>query len=353
MSKNKGALIIADVKNLNIGDQVIFQSLRDILLSSGFSHVYKLSNYSKRLPDTTHLKFFNPLAVVTAFRKSRVIYIGGGGIFQDNTGIWNLVYFGFFTWLAVVFRKKIIIKSVGVTPLYSMISERIVSFICKHADEISVRDVDAQKILAKFTDKQVKVEKDLAFSYRFQSNHDVVREKIATLAEERYLIVSLRPLLEKSGATGNKPQGKLDIAHSNHVFLTELSLQLTKICDFYNITPLFLPFYPGQDNPAINHFTSQYFTGKFIHEEFITADEYAVLAKNAQMVICMRLHAAILGDICSAQVFALSYSYKVEHFMNSIGRQRCCIDLADTNQLYNIIEKEYVGSKEYGVHAKK
>jgi len=327
----QGALVLADIANDNLGDYAIFRSLSAILLEAGYRHVYKLSVESVPGQHVSLIKYYNPFAVLKALRHSDSVYVGGGGIFQDDTSVLNLVYFSLFTGLARLFRKKIIIKAVGVSPLHSKLAETIVAFICASASSISVRDEGSKEQLRRLFAGPIEVEQDLAFFYTVEQNLGSTRAALSELAESKYILVSLRPLLAGGAA---------EYSLASEEFLSVLSAQLHKVCSLYGAKPLFVPFHRRQDNAFICHFLQHYYRGEYLHEPGITVEDYLLLAENAQFVISMRLHAAILAHRCDTSVIALSYNYKVESFMRSIGGANRCIDIGDIECLSEVVKTQ-------------
>lgn len=309
-------LVAADIKNINIGDYAIFESLADSLLVEGFEHVYKLSDHYSQGKNKTMINLYNPFSLLKGFVKVKALYIGGGGIFQDDTSIWNVLYFAVICLLGLMFRKKILIKSVGVTPLHSMVSRYLVLWMCQVADFVSVRDQPSLDNLYELGVTTVVIEEDLALSFNPSRSQGLMEEKFKALKETTYFVVSIRP-----------------VSKADESFLNDLSKCISELGLRRGAIPLFVPFHGGQDVGYIKRFISDYYSDEALFYEDVSAAEYLFLAAGADLILSMRLHGLILASRFEVPIFAINYNDKVSYFMESIGKGDFCFDMEGVKSL--------------------
>jgi polysaccharide pyruvyl transferase WcaK-like protein len=311
------ALIVADLKNDNLGDLLIFNALSKRLLNENYSKVLKLSNKSYQSESVELVKVTQPLSFLLAFFRADKVYIGGGGIFQDDTSISNIIYFFLNCLLAKLLFKKVEVISVGVTSLYYRVSRILVKMICLMANEVSVRDESSREIISKYSSKKVNVLPDLALSYKPDYNN--ISKEIYELCESEYMLLVVRPLVGE-----NKSNSQLYRSLVKH--LKQYVVKKRKI---------YLPvFHEQKDLGFIQSLVDDVGENAALIRTF-SIDDYCYLAKNSSVNICMRLHGSILCYVTGVDFLALAYNSKVRHFMESIKKADKCFDLPDIEHMFD------------------
>src|SRR5690554_1785130 len=106
----KSAVVFADIYNVNIGDRVIFKIIADDLFGRGFRRVVKVSGENRGGDGIEYISFRRVFSLVREIIESDLIVIGGGGIFQDDTGRLNLWYFFLASLVSKIFMKEVEIR---------------------------------------------------------------------------------------------------------------------------------------------------------------------------------------------------------------------------------------------------
>lgn len=317
-------LVVADIANKNLGDKAIFLSLVNKLREEGFSDIYKLSDRNEVTPNYTLINYLNVFKLIfLVFRADRIVF-GGGGIFQDDTSVANPIYFFCVYLIAQIMMKEVVVRSVGVTPLRYNLSSILFERILKGANTVTVRDKGSLLNLQNIASVEASIEPDLALSYAC-SKYTSLKSSLVP----PYILVSARPLLGKA-------------AEESDVFFRSFESQLLKLSDLFQARIVLVPFHDEQDYSLLIDMASR------IGAEVRCVDgveDYLNLSACAELIICMRLHAAILASKLSVPIYALSYNPKVEYFMDSIGQADRCLPLNQVDQLFLQISAKGLNKK--------
>jgi N-acetylglucosaminyldiphosphoundecaprenol N-acetyl-beta-D-mannosaminyltransferase len=323
------ALVVADIKNRNFGDKVIFLSLVDILKSIGFDRIIKLSDKNETDNGVRHVNAFNPLLFVLSLAKSDCVVVGGGGIFQDETSRSNLVYFGLAVLAAKLLFKPVYIVGVGVSELKTASSRLIISFICRAARSIAVRDPDSEYILGRYYSGQIEITPDLALFYTYDRTK--VSPEFKRFDGKELCILTLRPQNAGSEAITDK---KIEGA-----FLEELSIQVAKLVSNTSLVPVIIAFDQDKDVAYIKSYLDRYDRINCVFIDRLEPDDYCYLCEKAKYVISMRLHGLILAFGRAKNMAGLEYDAKVRHFLRSVGLESQCLSLDKIKNLSVLLKK--------------
>lgn len=133
----------------NFGDEAILYVLSDILKSLGHSVTVLSSNPEKttKIYNTASVKNFDIIKLIKTIFRSDILFSGGGSLLQDVTSFKSLFYYSLVIFIALCFRKKVVIFAQGIGPLNKDLSKFIVKNLLKHATYISVRDENSLELL--------------------------------------------------------------------------------------------------------------------------------------------------------------------------------------------------------------
>ena len=86
------AVVAAWVGSTNLGDELVFSVLRRLLADRGVEAVVPSVDPSATAADhgVDAFNHLNPLALRQSLRGADMLVFGGGGLLQDETGVWNL-----------------------------------------------------------------------------------------------------------------------------------------------------------------------------------------------------------------------------------------------------------------------
>jgi polysaccharide pyruvyl transferase CsaB len=266
----------------------------------------------------------DPLSLVEAVRQSDVVVIGGGGLFQDDAGVESptlltpghggvTLYAGPAV-LAAAARKPYALHGLGVGPLASEPARHIVRAVASGASRISVRDEASRELLTAIgaAGPAVSVAADPAFlvSSEHVRPEDVL---IGMGIEPRPPIVgvALRPW-----AGGTEPRA----------WESAVVSALDSLVEATGATLLFVPFEKGPGSED-----DDFALASRIRRRLARADRAAVLSGllapsdtasllgGCDLVVAMRLHAAVFAIAGQVPVVALGYDPKVEGLLARAG----------------------------------
>lgn len=325
MSAKKTVLVVADLKLVNLGDELIFNCLSQKLLGEGFEKVVKPSHKNIAGEQVEHFYFLNIFKMLLFLKRAELVIFGGGGILQNNKNLSNLSFFSIFAILAFIFRVPIEVRSVGVTPINSVLAQFLVRAICFRARYISVRDEGSkQNLYDVIASTKIVIEKDIALSYK--ANFNNVSQELHKLKSQRYVFVSLRPLLKKRSGI------------SDEDFQKHFAECLRKLCTEKNYIPVMVALHSEKDIEYITDFVQRYQFDEAIVIDCPSPDDICFLLKHSQFAFCMRLHAAILAHVQETNFSALSYSQKIDNFMRSENISSRCFKVKNVASLYDDIQ---------------
>lgn len=127
----------------NLGDELILRVLVQELTSRGI-HLTVLSQdpvkTEKLLPGVTAIPRLSFLDIADALSKTHLFISGGGGLFQDITGLGSPVYYGALIGLAKFFAVPVFFWSQGLGPLSRPFSRLVTAVALRVCRGITVRD---------------------------------------------------------------------------------------------------------------------------------------------------------------------------------------------------------------------
>ncbi len=103
--------------------------------------------------------------------------IAVGGLFQDRSSIFSVLYYALIILLAKICRLEIILLSQGIGPLNSMLGKTLTVFAFSLADKVSVRDEESSAFLQQHN-IDYKLLPDLAWTHSPQDSDNIMRTNI-------------------------------------------------------------------------------------------------------------------------------------------------------------------------------
>lgn len=160
----------------NFGDELILQILIYWLRQHGAEPVVLSADPIKtaqRYKVKTVLRTSIP-GVWQAFRQANGFIIGGGGLFQDKTGLGSPIYYGGLMGLAWLARRSIAFFGQGIGPLQNPLSIAILSVVARLAKIRIVRDEKSRVLLHSWTGQPVQVMGDIGWQVNTVLKHGQV-----------------------------------------------------------------------------------------------------------------------------------------------------------------------------------
>lgn len=276
----------------NLGDELLAQSLIQLLLSSGVARerIAILSN----APEESEKKFgvraldrWKLPAIREAFSVSRTFLLGGGGLFQDATSARSCIYYWGLVRFARMFRCRVWAAGQSVGPLLSPAARWMAKTAFAACEYVGVRDESSREILSSFG-LGCELSPDLTFAL----DVPVLRER------GRTVLINVRPT--KKGRWGDRV---LQIARK----LRDKGFPLRGVA-----------FAPEDVSEMERCFAAN---GVSLTDIAMPAslDDFLEISEDAFAVVGMRLHFGVLSLQRGLSVVLAPYDPKVSGFAQPWG----------------------------------
>jgi polysaccharide pyruvyl transferase WcaK-like protein len=351
----KKILIAGWVGSENMGDEAILASLIQRLKLNNFQ-ITAFSVNELKTRDRHKIKsapfdiYKGPRKFLSAIKKCDLMVIGGGGIIQDQTSIFNTPRYLYKDVLAKLYGKPVVYCGIGAGPVKYKFTKMLIRKIMNRADGIIVRDTESSRVLidAGVNPKIIEVAFDPVVSlvpiqgYELQK---IVNYEFGKLKYKKIIAISLRhwfdinPFIPVSLAQ--------NIGFRQKRGEKKYELLISKIAEAINLLPkkednliVFVPFWFSRDekvhkdiiaklSPSVNHHQ--------LKKEY-SPQELLGLFTKMDIIIAMRLHASIFAATLGKPFVALSYSSKINNFMDELDLNDNILDI-ETFKTKDLIKK--------------
>jgi len=255
-------------------------------------------------------------SIARAVADSDLVLVGGGGLFQDHWGVdpkslltprhYGITFYAGPAILAAMNGKPLALLGLGFGPLGSPESRRIVRGVCEAASYLSVRDADSRALLlASGVDEgRVTLSADAAFALPSVRRSAAARLREAGVEASFPLVaVALRPW-----TVGTDP----------NVWEGEVAGALDRLVEKTGGTLLFVPFQRSgradEDDAGVAARVRErlsHSTRSVILRDPLTPAESRGLMASCDLVLAMRLHAAVFAVADAVPLVGIAYDPKV------------------------------------------
>jgi polysaccharide pyruvyl transferase CsaB len=308
MTLERSVLVSGWVGAANIGDELIFRSLSQKLQQRDV-HVQVMSTNpeaTRRLHGVEAVGWYNPPGVLRAIAKSDGLILGPGGILQDETSIWNLPAHLHRVFGAKAARKPVIAIGLGVGPVTSKPSQRLVRAALR-TTPITVRDEASASAAAEIGLTDVTVTADLAYGL-----------PVPQAEPKDRIIASLRPF---SGGGGVIPARRSDLktlqpddrVHAAAKALDELSHRAS--------LPVHLLSFESERDVIYHNLIADAMATSVTTSMASVESAFQEIA-SSRLVIAMRYHAVVSAIMALRPAVVVNYSPKMQsaaHVMGTAG----------------------------------
>ncbi|MDQ6693128.1 MAG: polysaccharide pyruvyl transferase family protein [Chloroflexota bacterium] len=329
----------------NTGDEAVLQAVVQSLQASGYNDLNDLLVLSTE-PQKTSAWLGVPSAPrgltpgsIKALWGAKALVLGGGGLIQDSSSVYNLPIYALYVAIARLRGLKVVAWGLGVGPLRTPLGRALARFIYSSAGYFSVRDEIAAMWLARLgvPPDKVMITADPAFLIRaepvppdsggvsrigFCIRHPVHDKPGLNL---QYLLpVSLRHRLRIGGG---------DDGSKDEAFVFALARAIRLCTEEIGAKVVLLPLWPGRDDEIIRRVEAKArelgVGEQAIEWAQVEPTPGAILnyIGNLDMLVSMRLHALIFAANKGVPVLALSYVGKVRGLMRMLGQERWVIEV--------------------------
>jgi polysaccharide pyruvyl transferase WcaK-like protein len=276
---------------------------------------------------------------------ARALVLGGGGLIQDGTSVYNLPVYTLFVMLARLFGLKVIAWGLGVEPIFTLLGKLQARYICRVADHFSVRDLVSKRLLVKagVPPHKIEVTADPAFLINPDpyAPPEEAPGKPSVIFCIRHLSdnhpgINLHYLLpvsvRKRFGIGWKPPNE------RHRRFIEAMARGVKVCtEEFGATVALLPLWPGRDDGVLSEVEQAAIelgvrANTIERADIIsTPSGVAGYVGSADLLVSMRLHALIFGARQAVPMLAISYARKVRGLMRTLDAERWVIEVETRN----------------------
>jgi polysaccharide pyruvyl transferase WcaK-like protein len=329
----------------NTGDEALGQVIVSRLQQSGFDDLVVLStNPTKSAARfgarSVSRKLYNP-ATLRALIGARALILGGGGLIQDGTSLYNLPVYAAYVAVAKLLGLKVIGWGLGAEPLWTLFGRLMARFICRSSNYFSVRDLASKQLLVKagVAPQYVRVSADPAILLKPEpvAEKEIEPGKPVVIFCVRHLPgiqpgITLHYLLPVSirhrlGIEWQQEPGRVEgvvegVARSIKVAVEEFGAQA-----------VLLPLWPNRDEEMLEVIAKAAVEMGVPDEAMLRAElehtpgKFAGYVGKADMLVSMRLHALIFAAPQGVPSIALSYARKVRGFMSELGFERWVVEI--------------------------
>jgi len=248
-----------------------------------------------------------------------LLIIGGGGILMDFYRREAHLY-GTYALMAKNANVPYIVYGCGAGPLDTSTGRFMIRLMCKHAENISVRDPESKQLLEDIgVKKEVKVIGDPAFS--LHKPKKVQAKKPVSIG------VSAVPVYNAN----YWPSGDEE---KYEAYVKSMAENLDHTIDKQNVTITFFATKYPQD-VYVTKDIKQYMRNKDkvnIINDNLHPDRLLEITSSFDIVVGTRLHSLILATDSQTPIIALSYHQKVSNYMKLINATDRCISLEEIEQ---------------------
>ncbi|MFL5732150.1 MAG: polysaccharide pyruvyl transferase family protein [Chloroflexia bacterium] len=333
----------------NTGDEAVLQAIAAALRKRGVTDLHALSidpaKTSARLSITSSPRsLFNP-RTLRSLPGARALILGGGGLIQDRTSVYNLPIYALFVLAARLSGAQVMGWGLGVEPLDTLLGKLLARFICRSAAFFSVRDASSKKLLesAGVTPADIRVSADPALLLVPEPASDTRPETaqpkvifcLRDLPDNRpglnlhYLLpIGLRRKLGIGSATREDRRDR---------FVQVMARAVSTCTREFGAAVTFLPLWPGRDEAIMQAVANAAIDLGVSAERLDWArpepgdvKTVAGAIGGADLLVSMRLHALIFAAVQGVPFIALAYARKVRGLARLLGTERWLVEVETT-----------------------
>jgi polysaccharide pyruvyl transferase WcaK-like protein len=345
--RNPRIVILAGDTDGNLGDLAIVTAVCGTLRASApEAHIALLSTCPERdcaflgiEPVPRGLRGLHKLW--SQARRADLVICGGGGLFQDDDSLLKMPYWALRLAAVRLLNKRIAGLAIGAGPLDHGISRLFARLALKTLRPISARDPLAKSILEPLTRKPVELVPDPAFLLE-AAEPDAARgalEDAGVPLEGKPLVgVALRRLFHLNSnlvpykyasrlGLGRK-RGERDMA----ILTDDLASLLDELVATKNAHVVFMPTYNVRHENDLDVCKAVAEKMRAEHHSILQLDDpklYKAVTGLLAVMLCGRMHAAILAAGMGTPIVGLAYNPKFQGTFTLLGQRERCMAAAD------------------------
>lgn len=293
----------------NIGDEAILKvMISDLEKKIDLNDVIVLSNNPTQTESDLSVKAINRSSifhVINSIRKCDVLLSGGGSLLQDGTSRLSIYYYLFIYFIAMMFRKKIIIFSHGIGPINHKRNKKLISFVFKRVARISVRDNESKEELVSYGIKEnsIYVTADPVISYEGVTK-EYGKEILLSYDSDFDFSIPTIGFALKAGKTS--------------CIKSEVVKAIDKLKGKRKCNIVLVPFHFTEDLELINDIKNMTKNEVIVIDNKYSVEKMFSLISYFDVMVAVRLHALIFSAVVGVPLVGISYDPKIDAFLNSV-----------------------------------
>lgn len=334
----------------NSGDEAILQAILENIDSSTCS-VKVISfdpEYTKKMHLVEAIPHFDKKNHLwkEAILECDLFIMGGGGLLQDETTVYNISFWLQKLKFAIKHDKKTYVFANSLGPINYKFNHNKIMKVLKNTTFISVRDKQSFEYLRENNINQVELTSDPVFALH------LIEERLSTTMfekyqlNEKYVVISLRHWFDTIPLIPVKVCVKFNLKtrdnqrkYENYRYSFEQYVRFLN--ERYGYQVVFVPMCSGRDEKIANEILAPITNFKNISiEDELTPLEIIELIKRSQFVLGMRLHSLIYAIRVGKPFVALIYSSKVRGILELANLSEYSVEIKElsANQLVKVTE---------------
>lgn len=265
-----------------------------------------------------------------AVRSCDVFVLGGGGLLQDETTVYNVARWLRYLRLAIRLGKPTAVYANSVGPLRWRINRFLVKRYLNRTDLITLRDEESAQLLERLgVRSRTSVTADAVFSFP-------VRSAAPQREEGGYVCMALRHWYDTHPFIPVAVCSRLHIrSRKNRRKYGEYIRTMAAVTDYINRVwkkkVVFVSFLYGRDGAVARDILGLVNSGEneIIEEEYMAPERVMDIIGGADLLVGMRLHSIIYGICTSTPVLPVVYSDKVRGMVRMNRLERYCVSMEE------------------------
>lgn len=244
--------------------------------------------------------------IISGLRDCDLFISGGGSLLQDVTGKKSILYYLALIYLALIWKKKVMIYAQGIGPVQRPWAKKLMGRVLNKVDLITVRD-------------------------------EVSRDDLALVGVCRPpIVVTVDPVMGWEEPRGRPLPESLQSLPWDEGKFVGISLrhwpgldlgELADLCDHLvqqGFQMIFLPFHFPGDICVCRDVAKLMKEESYLIKDNLSSAEMMNVVGKMHLVIGMRLHALIMAGTQGIPFVSISYDPKVERFARLMGQVAAC-----------------------------
>ena len=305
----------------NSGDEAILQAILENINKEQYDITVISFNdeYTNNLHNVKSIPHFDKKnnRWKNAIEECDLFIMGGGGLLQDETTIYNVSF-----WLkklkyAIKCKKQTYVIANSIGPINYQLNHNQIIKKLKQVNMISVRDQQSYNYLRDNGIKNIELTADPVFGMKLTQKENLNQLKSRYGISDKYVVISLRHWFDTITLIPVKFCVKFNLkTKSNKMKYENYRASFEKYVRFlnekYNYQVVFIPMCSNRDEQIAKEILepiSQFSNVNIVDE--LTPLEIIELIEGSQFILGMRLHSLIYAIRVGKPFVALMYSNKV------------------------------------------